>query len=215
MNLNMALEDMQEKATSIQQLAIDESTWDFDVFSHAPVLEDQDVVEIERVRREACELESYLPADYDIIAPGVIAPRMGMPHPLFDPNFQYQLPVGIVPNQRLLLFYAVAYPGRQDQCQVTLPLHREESRSLPPRFEEVSVSLHVTPDGDESQGSATLGLVLVGLCSGQPTINHSQYQEELTELGSVKDNTTHIPPNNALGIASFFLTWALTERISA
>eukprot|EP00961_Rhodomonas_salina_P090382 1216103-Rhodomonas_salina.1 len=72
MNLNMALEDMQEKATSIQQLAIDESTsgWDFDVFSHGPVLEDPDVVEIERVRREARERENYLPADYDIIAPG-------------------------------------------------------------------------------------------------------------------------------------------------
>eukprot|EP00961_Rhodomonas_salina_P066168 888864-Rhodomonas_salina.1 len=92
MNLNMALEDMQEKASSILQLAIDESTGDFDVFSHGPVLQDPDVVEIERVRREARELENYLPADYDIIAPGIIAPRMGMPHPLFDPNFQYQLP---------------------------------------------------------------------------------------------------------------------------
>eukprot|EP00961_Rhodomonas_salina_P057592 773854-Rhodomonas_salina.1 len=79
-----------------------------------------------------------------------------MPHPLFDPNCQYQLPVGIVPNQRLQLFYAVAYPGLQDQCQVTLPLHREEVRNLPPRFEEPSVFLRVTPDGDESQGSATL-----------------------------------------------------------
>eukprot|EP00961_Rhodomonas_salina_P253795 3429987-Rhodomonas_salina.1 len=70
MNLNMALEDMQEKATSVQQLAIDKSTGDFDVFSHGPVLHDLDVVEIERVRREALELENYLPADYDIIAPG-------------------------------------------------------------------------------------------------------------------------------------------------
>eukprot|EP00961_Rhodomonas_salina_P275750 3725447-Rhodomonas_salina.1 len=65
---------MQEKATSVPQLAIDESTGDFDVFSHGPVLHDPDVVEIERVRREARERENYLPADYDIIAPGVIAP---------------------------------------------------------------------------------------------------------------------------------------------
>eukprot|EP00961_Rhodomonas_salina_P112766 1516904-Rhodomonas_salina.1 len=173
MNLNMALEDMQEKATSIQQLAINESTGDFDVFSHGPVLEDQDVVEIEKTMTSS--LRASLRSSWAC-------------HTLS--NFQYQLPVGIVPNQRLQLFYAIAYPGQQDQCQVTLPLHREESRSIPPSFEEPSVSLRVTPDGDESQG----------LCSGQPTINHCWYQEELTELGSVKDNTMHVQPNNALGI---------------
>eukprot|EP00961_Rhodomonas_salina_P292392 3932897-Rhodomonas_salina.1 len=96
---------MNEKDTHVPQLAVDPGTCPYDLFKDDPILAD------------ARSRDNHLPPDYDLLAPGIVAPRMGMPHPLFDVRAPYPLQVRLVPNQRLLFFLAVAYPGKESQCQ--------------------------------------------------------------------------------------------------